>query len=155
MQKVYIMRGPSGSGKNYWIEHNIDLKHAHILSADDYHITPDGKYVYVKENAKEAHDKCLRKFTDLVRSGTFDDIVVANTNIRAFEFSTYYRLAEAYSYDVEIVWIVTSPEQCKARTVHGTPPEIIDAMFRCLEPIPAGWNYRVVLSNYPLPHILS
>lgn len=64
------MRGLPGSGKSLWARRYIIEAAPSVavtVSADSYHVaTEDGKSVYrfKPENARAAHDACLRDFAD-------------------------------------------------------------------------------------------
>jgi len=150
MKKCYIMRGLPGSGKDTWIKSNLlrqtdEGEMPAVCSADTFHMK-DSKYLFVKEKQAEAHNWCLKEFNRLLWAGC-PEIVVNNTNIRTYEIAPYYRLAEAFGYEVEIIHVLADPEVCKKRNVHGVPPETIDAMFKGLEAIPPWWKVRVVMSS--------
>jgi predicted kinase len=74
-------------------------------------------------------------------------VVCNNTNTKGYEIAPYYRIAEAYGYDVEIIWVIRSPAACKASNEHGVPDNVIDAMISGVESLPPWWKVRLVLSN--------
>ena len=139
--KVVIMRGAPGSGKSTWVKKN--LPGAEVFSADSYFMQ-DGEYKFDPARLPQVHDTCLRSFLLAVWHPKDRDIVVDNTNTKAFEIAPYYRLAEAFGYGVEVVWVVAPAEVCKARNVHNVPPATIDAMVNGVEPLPPWWKVKVV-----------
>lgn len=142
--KAVIMRGASGSGKDFWVSKNTP-DDALIFSTDNYHFI-DGQYVFQQEKLGEFHDRCLLEFVEACQESR-PFIVCNNTNIRASEFVPYYKVAKACGYDVEIVWVISSPEFCKERTQHRTPPHVIDSMFANIEPVPFGWRLKVIIND--------
>lgn len=143
MKRCIIMRGLPGSGKSTWLQRNEP--NAVVWSADNYHLQ-EGVYRYDKAKAKEAHDWCLNRFLQSLFAYS-PLVAVDNTNVKAFEFSPYYRAAEALGYEVEIVWVVAPIEKCILRNVHGVPSETIQRMARSFEPIPDWWNVRMVVKE--------
>lgn len=143
MKKLLIMRGPSGAGKDYWISHNAP--NAKIISTDNYFMV-NGEYKFDITRLAEYHNYTLRDCVAHLQIGT-PFIVINNTNTRVFEIAPYYRLGEAFGYEVEIVWIIAHPDKCKAHTQHNVPPQNIDKMFFQAEPLPDWWNVTVVIND--------
>lgn len=145
-----IMRGVPGSGKSTWIKNNYPdpeyPKMQEIFSADHYHINDAGVYEFKPENIRKAHNHCLIYFTQMSSLGSGTTLIVDNTNIRVWEIAPYYRLAEAFGYDVEIIHVHADPVVAAKRTIHGVPPGRVLEMHRSIEPVPAWWNQR---SIYP------
>lgn len=141
------MRGIPGSGKSTWLQKNAPG--AAVFSADDYHVdAKDGIYKFKPENAKAAHDKCLRAFTDFVVLGTANvDIAVSNTNVRVWELAGYVRIAEAFGFEVKIIRMVCDPEIAIIRGVHNVPPETVWKMYCEMEPLPGHWRETPVFTD--------
>jgi predicted kinase len=144
------MSGIAGSGKSSWIAHNYP--EALVLSADHYRME-DGVYVYRKEKDAEIRSRVLRVFT-LAASGVSSHatkiklpevVIVDNTNRAMFEIAPYYRIAEAFGHDVEIVRIHCDPEVAFKRGTHGVP---LAQLYRMMdfEPLPSWWKIRHVFS---------
>lgn len=141
MKKVTIMRGIPGSGKSTWMQMNL---FGHVVSADYYFTNPvTGEYHFNPEQLPNAHNACLKDFIDHLQRER-DHIIVDNTNVRTFEIAPYYRLAEVFGYEVEIVWLVCDPAVAVARGVHGVPENLVRTMSVSFEPLPAWWNVRIV-----------
>lgn len=147
--KIYIMRGLPGSGKSTWVLHNLGKK-CEVCSADHYHMV-NGVCIYKKENAAMAHNVCLRSFAEQIfQSAQFWDsekvVCVDNTNTTVAEIAPYYRLAEAYGYNPEIIFINCSLEVAIARNVHKVPEQTIYHMMQNLwqERIPLHWRQTIV-----------
>lgn len=145
MLRCTIMRGIPGAGKSTWVAEN--RPNALVCSADHYHYNANRVYEFKPENIATAHNRCLMKFANAIEGGFGGggmDIVVDNTNVRVWEIAPYYRLAEAFGYNVEIVHIHAEPTVAAQRTIHGVPPERVVEMARSFEPVPARWNQRNV-----------
>lgn len=140
IKKVFILRGLPGSGKSHWIaEHRKQFATIGtiVVSADFYHMEQCGlesKYVFKKEKAREAHNKALLGFVMSLQHKT-PVIYVDNTNISPWEISPFYRLAEVYGYEAEIVIMDVHVDVAKARQTHGVPNETYDEMEQ-------RWHYH-------------
>jgi tRNA uridine 5-carbamoylmethylation protein Kti12 len=152
VKKVIIMRGIPGSGKSSCAAkiqedlrrcgHSVD-----ICSADFFFTSmEEGIYLFDLAILPQNHNKCLSEFLGCLQDRDLSAIIVDNTNSRAWEIAPYYRLAEIFHCDVEIVWVQTDPEACKKRNIHGVPDSVIDAMFNTMEAIPPFWKQRVVFN---------
>lgn len=132
MSNLTVMQGPSGSGKStiaylIWSDCLSRGVQAVICSTDDYFIDPKTKkYNYSREKAQEAHkwnQDRVRKYLSLGY-----DVIVDNTNIRAWEARPYVQMAVALDIPVQFI-------RCTGRfkNTHGVPDHIIDSMFRRME----------------------
>jgi predicted kinase len=137
------MSGIPGSGKNFYIEQNF--KDAYICSADDFCMI-DGKHVFNKNKLGENHNKCLKKFIDGINAN-LPLIVVNNTNIKTFEIAPYYRTAEAFGYEVEIIRLICDVEVAIARGLHGVPPEQVRQMSLNFDPLPPWWKIKQIFQK--------
>jgi hypothetical protein len=169
MKNVSIMRGIPGSGKSTYVRRCIDrLNHNEILlsgedpnadfvicSADDYHFDPtDGKYRFHSANIKNAHNACLKKFLHTLM-GVQDEgsdkyvhsIFVDNTNLTVWEISPYYRLAEMYGWNPQIVNVLCDLDKAISRGVHNVPPEKMWQMYQTMmtEKLPSHWQQTILI----------
>jgi predicted kinase len=142
--KVVIMRGLPGSGKTTWVQANLPT--ALRWSADMF-FEHSGGYNFDPTKLPEAHNWCLNKFLAGLRRNT-ETIVVDNTNIHIWEIAPYYRLAEAFGYEVEIIHCECSPSTCLERQVHGVPAlklgQMHEAMRHQFHQIPTWWKFRAI-----------
>jgi predicted kinase len=141
--KVYIMRGTAGSGKSTWIK-NYCPSVTKICSTDNFFISEEGKYEFDPGKLGENHNKCLKLYLEFL---TLNEpyIVVDNTNSKIYEISPYYRLAEIFNYEVEIIWIISDPKICAEKNQHGVPTHTIEQMFSSMESLPPWWKRTVVI----------
>lgn len=160
MKKVIIMRGIPGSGKSTWVRDRIihNKTSTCVVSADVFHYVQqppreDGtlvppKYEFKPENARAAHDECLRDFMQAIKEG-WEEIIVDNTNSTAWEIATYYRLAEVSGYSPEIVWIQAPIERCMKRGLHNVPQHTVERMRNNMEreSLPPWWNQRIFVEQ--------
>jgi predicted kinase len=118
-QKIlYIMRGPSGTGKSTTARSLVNNDPTKIFSSDDFfYLEPSpGPYdfrhpetynheVYKKNwNVNKlyaAHQWNLRRAEDAMNKG-ISPIVIDNTNLRQREAKPYAELAQTYNYNIEI-----------------------------------------------------
>lgn len=140
MKTCKIMRGVLGCGKSYYVEKHF--KNAFVVSTDHFFIC-NGEYKFDVNKLKENHDKALRLFLALLY-GDVDLIVVDNTNIHVWEIAPYYRLAEVFGYDVEIIHVNRDVETCKATNQHGVPASTIERMDQSMEALPHFWKQILV-----------
>lgn len=145
--QVFLTKGIPGCGKSSWAKalpgNNL------ILSADNYHLDAEGVYKFDPANLKKAHDYCFKAFTEQIWrvSGggcPFTSIVVDNTNLKVFEFAPYYRLAEAFGFEVEIVQFIIDPLLAARRNVHGVPEGKVIEMAKGMEAVPPWWKVTYV-----------
>lgn len=115
MKKLWIIRGISGSSKTTYAK-SLGLNHH--FEADDYFMI-DGVYCFIPNYLPQAHAQCLQKTRDAMQTG--EDIVVANTFTRKWEYEPYVKLAQEFGYEVEIK-IMTG----NYKNVHGVPDSVIE-----------------------------
>lgn len=140
--KVVIMRGCQGAGKDYWLRKNHP--DAFIVSTDE-EMYIDGTYVYQPDRLSEFHNRTLRQYVNALTLGK-PLIAVSNMNPKAIDIAPYYRLAEAFGYDVEIVWVIAPPEVCAERNVHNVPFSQVNKIFAGMEALPPWWKVKVVFN---------
>jgi predicted kinase len=135
MKLVKILRGLPGSGKT----HYTDLfRPTRVVCSADHHQVDDGVYNFKPERARDAHRLCFTDFINALEIGQ-PLIIVDNTNTDPVEIAPYYKMAEHYYYDVEIVWFKTPLEVCMARQTHGVPISTMCNMY---------WNLKKELPRW-------
>ena len=138
------MRGVPGSGKSTWLTNNAP--NAVVCSADKFHINTAGMYAFDATKVREAHDWCLRLAVYHLRN-KYTEVAVDNTNLKVFEVAPYYRLGEAFGYEVEVIDLIVPLALCETRNIHGVPPEKVRQMWAGREPLPGWWNVRTVVAG--------
>lgn len=133
---AFIMVGASGSGKSTWIHNNATT--AKVCSADDYFMGKKGEYNFDPSKLSNAHNACLRKFTRILIYGK-TDVVSDNTNTTMAEVAPYVSLAEAYGYDVRVVFMDTPADVCIARNTKEVPAIVIDRMVEQTTALLSSW----------------
>jgi predicted kinase len=127
MPILYIIRGLPGSGKST-LAHKLT---PHVFEADDYFTTVvDGESVYKfdREQVPKAHQQCRKRVEAAMKDG-LEEIAVANTFSRYWEYKDYLILSDQYIYEVQIN-VCTS----KWENVHGCPSSTIRLMKQRMEP---------------------
>lgn len=147
------MSGIPGSGKTTWInDYARRTKSKQVVcSADDYHVRfGNGAYRFEAKNIQAAHNECLSNYLAAVAdrsSCRMDEVFVDNTSLTAWEISPYYRLAELYGAEVEIIRVWCDPLVAALRNVHDVPTDRVFAMYQKMlrEVFPSHWKTRTVL----------
>jgi predicted kinase len=126
--KVVILRGLSGSGKSYYIRHN--LPDAYVCSADFFFMR-EGEYHFNPSFLPHAHAACMGSFIEALREER-PLVAVDNTNVTLIEIAPYISVAQAFGYQVEIVCVDAlkkfSVKDLSERNVHGVPYQAICSM---------------------------
>ncbi len=130
MNKIMIiMQGPPGGGKSTAAKTLAPFyNNAVICSTDDffYKSSKSGEYEYVPSRIGEAHEwnrKRVKWFISLERN-----VIVDNTNIRAWEARPYVEMAVEAGYDVRF-----ARYDGKYPNVHGVPEEVVQRMRANME----------------------
>lgn len=102
---VLIQRGPTGAGKSYHaVQHGAKRlsdpanKGITVVSADDYFEKEGG---YNMKEIRNAHQQCIRQFTQAVARGD-KLVIVSNTNVKVCDFIVYLKVAHLFDYNVVI-----------------------------------------------------
>jgi predicted kinase len=148
--KVMIMSGLPGCGKSEHVKYMIGK--VVTCSADHYHEDVNGLYEYDPSKNAEAHNRCLSKYVDcLINQLDTHTLVVDNTNTTTWEIAPYYRLAEIYNVQVEIVRWICPIELSIKRNVHNVPISTILSMYNNLmnDKLPPWWKIRYEVTEDP------
>lgn len=151
MKRVLILRGIQGSGKSTYAR---SLPDATVVSADDFFLSPSGRYEYDRERIQDAHTACFLRFMRaLVEEAK--TVVVDNMNLEAWEIAPYYMTGTAFDYEVEIINFFTDIETSAARNIHSVPKKDIERAAKRLKSakLPAHYKQSIFhsASFTPLP----
>ena len=99
---VYILRGVSGSGKDYYIKNKEERisDNSKYYSKDDYVVISSDDYFYKKDNSYSfnprelpiAHSECLHDFLTAIKSKV-PRIYISNIHSKQWEYNNYIRIA--------------------------------------------------------------
>jgi predicted kinase len=141
-KRVFILRGPSGSGKDHWIKQQ-SLGHAVVCSADQYFMrlvpdveAPGGQRHEYKFDVKKltlAHNQCMEDFLVSLGDQTVDTVIVNNTNTEYWEFKNYIHAAALVKAQITLVEFECETREhvvaCAQRNAHGVPLASVAAMW--------------------------
>lgn len=120
---VYLIRGVSGCGKNFFAD-SIKFLYPEtvICSADDYYIHKYGEYKFHWSEIEASHDYCREKFLHALINKQ-KVIVVNNTNINENQFGFYIDAAKKYNY--KLISLVIENRH-GGTNIHNIPPESLE-----------------------------
>jgi predicted kinase len=136
--KVIIMQGASGSGKSTWLSENVP--DALVCSADAY-FGPD--YDYARARVPAAHRACLRAFVEAITQSV-GVVAVDNTNVLQADMAPYVTVALAFGYEVTVVRVNATLEDCVRRNAHGVTPQSITTQLKFMEKPLRRWKARFI-----------
>lgn len=103
---LILLRGLPGSGKTTLASVILSTptrsELADIISADDFFINEEGKYVFDATRLKAAHNDCQVRCAERMKMGV-SKIVVANTFTQVWEMEPYFTMAKRYHYRVHSI----------------------------------------------------
>jgi hypothetical protein len=104
---VYILRGVSGSGKDFYIKDREDRLQDNskyysedeykVISSDDYFYTKDDKYEFNPKELPIAHAECLHDFLTAIKN-KIPRIYISNIHSKQWEYNNYIRIANMFGY---------------------------------------------------------
>jgi len=154
------MRGLPGSGKSYLAAQLLEFcggeRSNHVFSSDDYFMR-NGKYIFNRQEVQYAHKFNQDNVLRAVRNG-YSPVIVDNTNTQSWEMHVYIIMAVNHGYAVETLEPLTpwkfSFYQLIKKTVHGVPPNTIQAMLDRYEHNLTGQDIinQLKLTYPPLKH---
>jgi adenylate kinase family enzyme len=129
---MFIMQGAPGSGKSTvarMLRETLMFRRRFVTalcSTDDFWSQPDGSWKFDRERIGEAHDWNKRQAMDAIKVGY--NVIVDNTNVRAWEAAPYVKMAVAAGYQVQFL-------RCTGqfRSEHGVPDDLVAQMRASLE----------------------
>lgn len=139
--KLYLLRGPSGTGKStvarHLIAHNTrdhcwSCRH---FESDMFFTGDDGIYRFNITKLKTAHQWCQLE-TERAMLLQVPLVIVSNTFIAYWEMERYLELAEEYRYAVQVVrspgpWSV---ESSASRNKHNVPLDVLKRHINGYQP---------------------
>lgn len=136
--KVIVMSGIPGSGKSTLARERFPG--AVVFSADAYFMV-DGEYRFDPARIGEAHNGCLRSFTETLQAADVEVLVVDNTNLSVAEIAPYAALAQAYGAELLVLTVRCDVARAWTRNVHGVSAERVTAMAAVLasRELPPWW----------------
>jgi len=136
---VIILCGIPGSGKTHYANHvrSFHPDTTRIVSADHFHIQPDGSYQFDFRNLREAHNQCLRNYMAALLEPEVTHIIVDNNNTSNWERASYVAQAQLMGVPVEHHMIHCEPEVAVVRQTHNVPARVVwQRHFAMEDPIP-------------------
>jgi len=126
MSKILtILRGIPGCGKSTVAEYLAEATGAVVCTADDFFVTTDGNYEFVKDKIGFAHHWCKTKCKKAMEKGL--PVIVANTSTTESELEPYFMLAKEFDYKV---FCLVVENRHGGKNVHDVPEETIEKMIK-------------------------
>lgn len=113
-KSLILVRGLSGSGKT-WLADMIvgsDTTNRTSLCADDYFYDDSGKYEFDHTKLREAHEWCISETRETMQDGV-DVICLHNNFTRKWEAEPYFKMAEEFGYQVQVISLYDSGKNDK------------------------------------------
>lgn len=134
MEKLYILRGVSGSGKSTKAKELVAEQERRgnsylVCSADEFFVNKrSGEYEFDPKKLRQAHSWCKTR-AELAMELGLEVVVIDNTNTQKWEYQPYVELAEEHGYKVEVVKVGQLDESnlkvYANRNKHGVPIDVI------------------------------
>lgn len=137
VKKVVFTSGAPGSGKSFLAAKLAKENNGKVFTTDDFFMV-NGEYKWDGSYISAAHKWNFGEFAKAMFNGE-QFLIVANTNLKAWEMMPYVELAVAHGYEFEIVEPKTKwakdAEECSKRNTHGVPLATIERMLAEKQPI--------------------
>ena len=148
---VVVMRGVPGSGKSSACSIVEELRGPIVkCSADDFFLTPAGRYEFSTLRLTDAHSWCFTRFAQALAAGA-PTVVVDNTATCLWEFEAYELAAVAAGYRVVLLELLPATEEeaarCGSRNRHAVPQDKVVRMWRRFERDPRAHRVQPLLST--------
>lgn len=120
---VILLRGVSGSGKNFTADFIKSLYPKTVIaSADDYYTEKYGEYKWNYQEIGAAHEYCRNKFIKALENKV-KVIICCNTNATEKQFNFYIETAKEYKYNV-ISLVVEN--RADTKNIHNVPEKSLE-----------------------------
>lgn len=119
LNKLYLIRGVSGSGKTT-VAQSLSEGEYPIFAADDYFYDENGEYNFNPKLLDKAHNACYENVKDALSRG-IEKVFVTNTFTRDSELNPYIELGKNMGYEVHTLIVENRHE---SEDVHGVPDEV-------------------------------
>jgi predicted kinase len=119
---LYLIAGPSGSGKSYFAKQLMNEKGIKFnFEADHWMKDKFGIYHFDPKNLNYCHKRCQTYTENAMKTG--HDVIVSNTSLIKREAKPYIDLAKKYGYSVEIHHMTG-----RFQNKHGVPDWKVEEM---------------------------
>ena len=121
---MLLLIAASGGGKDTFLK-SLDIPTGTLYTTDAFFTNKrTGEYNFQIEHIEKAHNWCFKEalMGMMVRE---EYIVINNTNTSMYEVGGYIRNAEAFGYNIDIVYLRCDPAVAFERNVHGTPQDAV------------------------------
>lgn len=139
---LFVVRGPSGTGKSTIAKHLGGVPDVNWFEADNFFYTDEG-YKFDPSKLGQAHKFC-KHGVEAAMENLIPIIIVSNTGTRIREISHYLKLAEEKGYRV-IVFRTPGPwkvSELSERNVHDVPDENIQAQIERYAEYPNEYEWQ-------------
>jgi len=132
-QALYVLRGPSGSGKSaFAISLQFHSKRIKIVEADMYFTNDKGEYNFDPSQLGAAHKWCYEKAVGYLEKGY--SVVVANVNYQLKHYQLYLKYAEEREIPVFVALIEGDFRDKVDDELNKAPRDVVARQKRLWEP---------------------
>lgn len=120
-QKLYLIRGISGSGKSTYAQKLLSVDPSIKHFEADMFFKRNGNYNFNPSLLKDAHKWCFDKTEEALRNG--HSVIVSNTFTQNWEIKPYIDLGKKYGVE-----IIIKKATGNYKNIHGVPEEALKRM---------------------------